>query len=126
MPTVAISCSADRKFLSRFHGRWIRYPSYLGRDHTPAISGARPDVGEGKPSGGYHIVDDNRAIDSAGDDGHVANHFYRLVGWFVLSVLPDVSLEEGHVLPLTRELTFETDVDDIIGQEFVQGDGILF
>ena len=74
-------------------------------------------MGERKATGRYHTVNDDRAIDSPCDHGHIPKCLYCHVGWFVLSVLPDVLFEEGHVLQFTGALTFETDMDQIVGKE---------
>ena len=39
--------------------------------------------------------------------------------------LPYTLFEEGHILHFTHELTFETDVNEIIGQKFAERDVVL-
>ena len=103
-----------------------RYGGDLRRSEAPATSCTRPDVDERKCAGRFLFVNDNRAADSACNHCHIAQHLYGHVAWFVLSVLPGTVLEESHVHNFICDLPFETDVKKIIGEKFIDCDGILF
>src|SRR5215204_956989 len=74
----------------------------------------------------FYLIDNDLAINEAGYDSHIAERLHRHFCWLVLLVMPYVLFEEGHVFRFARDLTFEADVDEIISQEFVQFDRILF
>ena len=80
----------------------------------------RPNMGECKCARRFLAVDDDRAFDSTGNDGYIAQNFNRHIVWLILLVLPRALFEEGHVLPFTRDLTLKTDVNEIIGKKLFE------
>ena len=94
----------------------------MRRDETPASPCLRPNVGERQRACSFLVVDYDFAIDPSSDHRNIPENLHRYVAGFVLDVLPRTVFEEGHVPRFVGELTVEANVQEIIRQQFTEGD----